>query len=96
MGVFLLGCPTPVNNVDLAKGTTVLRGCKLKSIMCQVHTNQVLSIFGMLCNLITLPTSPTTCSNKKLKSFFLNKETQKLLGNAMHSEAATPKTNHHW
>lgn len=56
MGIFLLGCPTPVNIMGLAKGTTVLRGCKLKSVMCQVHTNQVLSTFRMLA-LITLPTS---------------------------------------
>lgn len=80
MGVFLLGCPTPVNNVDLAKGTTVLRGCKLKSIMCQVHTNQVLSIFGMLCNLITLPTSPTTCSNKKAKKLLFEQRNPKTFG----------------
>lgn len=68
MGVFLLGCPTPVNIMDLAEGTAVLRGCKLKSIMCQVHTNQVLSTSRMLCNLITLP-SPAP-SNKELKSSF--------------------------
>lgn len=40
---------------NLANGTEVLTGCKVKSITCQVHVIELLLAFKMLCNLITLP-----------------------------------------
>lgn len=66
----IAGHPTSVSTLDLAKGTAALRGCKLKLITCQVHTNQVLPAFRMLWNLITLP-SFFFSLNRELRSYFL-------------------------
>jgi len=51
----IAGHPTSVSIPNPAKGPAALRGCQLKSVMGQVHTNQFLLILRMLCNLITLP-----------------------------------------
>lgn len=50
----IAGHTASVSIPNLANGTAVLTGCKLKSITCQVHVIELLLAFKMLCNLITL------------------------------------------